>query len=46
MEEGTPLSRRVAMKLALLVALFMLALVGALADALQGRRPVLLTAPA
>jgi hypothetical protein len=46
MEERRPFARPVAMKLAFLVALFLLALAGALADAVQGRRPVLLTAPA
>jgi hypothetical protein len=46
MEEGEAATRRVGMKPVLLVALFLLALAGALVDAVHGRRPVLLTSPA
>jgi hypothetical protein len=46
MEEGTARARRVDMKLAFAIGLLLLALVGALAELMRGRRPVLLASPA
>jgi hypothetical protein len=42
MEDGRSLARRVGMKLALVIALLLLAVCGALAELVRGRQPVLI----
>jgi hypothetical protein len=46
MEDGVPSARRVHMKLALVVVLLLVAVFGAAAELVRGRRPVLIARPA